>query len=373
MKFNFAVLFLLFLSVNLLAQSPSTILKQAEKAHGGKKNLQKVNSYSKRGLITRLKDGMEGEIKIQAVKPVFYHTFIQIEGFENESGFNGKSGWLRDSREGLQTLVGKASNDFQTEANFRNNLWLNYKKEKSKAVSGGSKIINGKPANVVILTNTGGVPTKLFFDAATNLLIREESPAGEKTKIFDYSDYRLINGIKESFRIRADFGDDEIYEFEFDQIEHNPKIAANIFDFPNLSGEPLPDIPALLRDVQANEDKVEDILDNYSYTQKTIQQQLDKGGILREKESETVQLSFYKGYRIRRTIEKNGKPLSEKDQQNEDKDVEKRVAEIEKKDLKKKRAPPSNPHREHPTKTADASRLRKFCGHQVSSIRAASV
>ena len=144
MKSKFAVLLLLIFSVNLFAQNPSTILKQAEKAHGGKKNLQKINSYSKRGLITRLKDGMEGEIKIQAVKPVFYHTFIQIEGFENESGFNGKSGWLRDSREGLQTLVGKASSDFQTEANFRNNLWLNYKKEKSKAVSGGSKIINGK-------------------------------------------------------------------------------------------------------------------------------------------------------------------------------------------------------------------------------------
>ena len=89
--------------------------------------------------------------------------------------------------------------------------------------------------------------------------------------------------------------------------------------------------------MQANEDKVEEILDNYSYTQKTIQQQLDKGGILREKESETVQLSFYKGFRIRRTIEKNGKPLSEKDQQNEDKDVEKRVEEIEKK-IKKEEA-----------------------------------
>ncbi len=331
MKFNFTVFILLLLSVNLFAQNPTAIFKKAEKAHGGKKNLQKVSSYSKRGLITRLKDGMEGEIRIQAVKPVFYHTFIQIEGFENEAGFNGKSGWLRDSREGLQTLVGKASSDFQTEANFRNNLWLNYKKEKSKAVTGGSKIINGKPANIIVLTNTGGVATKLFFDAATNLLIREETSAGEKTKIFDYSDYRPISGVKEAFRVRADFGGDEIYEIEFDQIEHNRKIAAGIFNFPNLSGEPLPDIPALLQDVQANEDKVEEILDNYSYTQKTIQQQLDKGGVLREKESETVQLSFYKGYRIRRTIEKNGKTLSEKDQQNEDKDVEKRVAEIEKK------------------------------------------
>ncbi|MEO6588895.1 MAG: hypothetical protein ABIP06_06155, partial [Pyrinomonadaceae bacterium] len=305
-------------------------MKQAEKAHGGKKNLEKIKSYIKRGLITRLKDGMEGDIRIQADKPVFFHTLFQIEGFENDSGFNGKSGWRRNSRQGLQTLVGGASRDFQTEANFRNNLWLNYKKEKSKIVSGGKSVQDGKPANVVLLTTAQGVQFKLFFDQTSKLLIREEIPYGETVKSFDYSDYRLLDGVKEAFRIRANFGDEEIYEIEFDQIEHNLKLAAKTFDFPNLSGD-LPDIPALLKNVQANEEKVEELLEDYSYTQTTSQRELSKNGVLQEKESEAVQLSFYKGYRIRRTIKKNGKPLNEKQQQDEDKDVEKRVAEIEKK------------------------------------------
>ena len=71
-------------------------------------------------------------------------------------------------------------------------------------------------------------------------------------------------------------------------------------------------------------------MENYSYTQKIISRELGKDGILRETESETYQLSFYKGNRIRRLVEKNGKTLSEKDQQDEDKNVQKRVAEIEK-------------------------------------------
>ena len=83
--------------------------------------------------------------------------------------------------------------------------------------------------------------------------------------------------------------------------------------------------------------KVDSILENYSYTQKIISRELGKDGILRETESETFQLSFYKGNRIRRLIEKNGKPLSENDQKDEDKNVQKRVAEIEK-DIAKREA-----------------------------------
>jgi hypothetical protein len=89
-----------------------------------------------------------------------------------------------------------------------------------------------------------------------------------------------------------------------------------------------------LKELQANEDKVEAILDTYSFVQKSIKRELGKDGILRETESETFQLSFYKGERIRRLIEKNGKALSEKDQAEADKDAAKQVEEIEKKAAK---------------------------------------
>jgi hypothetical protein len=59
-----------------------------------------------------------------------------------------------------------------------------------------------------------------------------------------------------------------------------------------------------------------------------------------EKGSEKNSLTFYKGYRIRRLIEKNGKPLSASDQAKEDKNAEKQVAEIDKRisDREKKAA-----------------------------------
>ena len=330
-KLFFVLIFCVFLiySAEISAQSPSKILKAANKALGGEKYLQNLKSFQKIGTITRLKDGVTGKFKTQAASPNFFNTQFDLAGFETEMGYNGKSGWRRDSRDGLRTLTGDASRDFQAETNYRNNLWLNYKKEKAKITSGGKIQINGKTVNSVILTTAKGVQFKLYFDAVNNFLIREEIPAGDTNKIFDYSDYRKVNGINEPFTINEKIGEDA-YEIKLTEVKHNLNIADSNFDFPLISGEPLPDIPKLLREVQANEDKIDEILENYSYTQKIIGRELGKNGILRETESETFQLSFYKGNRIRRLVEKNGEPLSEKDQEDEDKNVQKRVAEIEK-------------------------------------------
>lgn len=332
----FAIFFigLLFICAPVIsAQSPKKILKQASRALGGEKRLRSVESWQKKGLITRIEDGAEGEITMLAARPNSFYVFYDLEGFEIEAGFNGRSGWRRDSRDGLRTLTGDESRDFMAEAALRSNRWLDYKKEKIKVASGGRAEINGRTADVVIYSNPKGALLQLFFDTETNLLLREEIPAGDIVKIYDYADYRPVGGVKEPFHVKVKIGE-EAYEIKFDQIvnnPNNPQIAASIFDFPQKSGAPLPDIPGLLRELQANEDRVENILDNYSFTQKIIRRELGKNGILRETGSETSQLSFYKGYRISRLIEKDGRPLTEKEQRDEDKDAEKRVAEIEKK------------------------------------------
>lgn len=329
---SFVLLVSIFLTVSfsISAQSPSKILKQAEKALGGTKALQSVRSVKKNGTITRIADGVSGPISIESSQPNLYHSRYELEGFETESGYNGKSGWQRDSRGGLSTLTGDASLGFQAEAAFRNALWLNYKKEKSKIVSGGKTNIDGKPANVILLNTAKGVVIKLYFDALTNLLVREEIAS----KVFSYSDYRRTGSVMQPFEIELASGT-EAFNIKLDDIKINESIAKSEFDFPKTSAEPLPEITTLLKQLQENEDKVDRILDTYSFVQKSIKREIGKDGILRETESETFQLSFYKGNRIRRLIEKNGKQLTNNDQEDADKDAQKRVEEIEKQIAKK--------------------------------------
>jgi len=330
MKFIAALIFSLTLAFTAFAQSPSKILKQAEKALGGQKALKAVTSVYRSGRIKRISDGAEGRYLYQTSQPNLYNVSYDLAGFETETGYNGRSGWLRDSRNGLQTLTGVASNEIQAKAAYRGHLWLKAKEEKLKIVAGGPMMIGGKTANSIIINTPKGISIKVYFDAETGLLVRDEIPNGNTIEVTEYSHYRSVNGVQQALAHRITVGN-ETYEVVFDDDKTNQQIARSEFDFPNISGEPLPDIPTLLKDLQANEDRVETMLDSYSFTQKVTKRELGKDGNLRETESETTQLSFYKGSRIERVIEKNGRPLSANDQEKADRDAAKQVEEIEKK------------------------------------------
>jgi outer membrane lipoprotein-sorting protein len=357
MKFPFLVITLFVLALSGVAQSPAKILRQAEKALGGTKALQQITSWRKSGTITRVEDGLTGKIVYQTSRPNLYNLSIDIDGFEIETGFNGKSGWMRDSRNGLRTLTGEASTDFQAEAAFQNTLWLNAKKDKAKIVASGKSEVAGKPVDVLTLSTAKGSTIKLFLDLQTGLPVREEFASGDSVRVFEFSDYRPVQGVKQPYRVRIELGGN-VYDAVFDDIRANERIARTEFDFPNISSEPLPDIPTLLKELQANEDKVENMLDTYSYIQKHIRREIGKDGTLRETGSETFQLSFYKGYRMSRMIEKNGKPLSPSDQADQDRDAAKRAEEIEKKIAKREANPEAESETERGRRVSVAEVLR---------------
>jgi hypothetical protein len=334
-----SIIFAAICATSASAQSAEKIVKQAVKAmtNGkGEKALREIRSWEVKGTITSLKDGSSGGYRAAAARPNLYAREFDLRGLEVSAGYNGKSAWTRDSRDGLRTLTGDASRDFQTEARYRNTRWLDYKKERSKLAIGGQETIQGKTANAVVLTTVKNVKIKLYFDATSGLLVREEIPAGEITRVFDYSDFRTVGNLMEPHAVTISEGDGR-YEVKLDQIVHNPQVDRAAFEFPRTSGAPLPDIPTLLKEVGKNEDEIDRLLEKYTYTQTVTERELDQKGQMKIKGSETFELTFHKGARIRRLVAKNGKPLSPKEEADAQKDVEKRIREIEKKEAEKER------------------------------------
>jgi len=333
---RFVFVLILLLAASGYSQSASKVVGTASKAHGGEKVLKAITTRQFSGKITRLSDGASGNWRITASQPGFVNEAFDIGGFEYASGYNGKSSWTRDSKNGLRTMTGEAARDFQAEALYRSSMWLRAKDEKAKLTSGGTAQLEGKPANVVVMTTAKGARIKMYFDTGSGLLVREEMPFGGMARAFDYSDHRSINGIQTPFTIKYS-SDGETYDIRLASATYGQPVARSAFDFPVVSNEPLPNIPRLLDEIRANTDRVDAILENYSYTETRIERELNKNGDFVEKGSEKRALTFYKGYRITRTIEKNGRPLSASDQAKEDRDAQKQVEDIEKRIAEKER------------------------------------
>ena len=319
-----------------VGQNPASIIKQATRAHGGEKALRRIQSWQVDGKITSRRDGSGGRYRAVSQQPGYYGLFFDLRGLEVSQGFNGKSGWIRDSRDGLRTLTGQGSREFQAEAGWRAHRWLDYRREKSKLALAPEVTIDGRRAHQLLLTTARNIRFTLFFDAETGRLIREVLPLDGLSRQFDYGDFRLVNGIWEPHLIVMTLGE-QIYDIVLDRVTHNPPVERALFDFPRVSNEPLPDIGALLRSVGENEDRVDEILDKYTYSESIIRREIDNRGQATEKESNTYELTFYKGNRIRRLTARNGHPLSPDEEADETRKIEKRVREIEKRETEKER------------------------------------
>src|SRR5262249_6982294 len=137
----FAFLMLVGIAAEATAQSPDKILKQAVKALGGESALLRITTREAKGTIRRASDGAQGSFQMLTLKPDLYLLTFDIGGLEVSEGFNGKSAWRRDSRAGLRTLTGDESLSLRAATNYRNHLWLNYKKEKSKLIDAGQETV----------------------------------------------------------------------------------------------------------------------------------------------------------------------------------------------------------------------------------------
>ena len=295
---------------------------------GGEQALRRVKTWEAAGVITRKRDGAVGRYRCAAARPDLYAVNFEIAGAETGAGFTGKSSWRRDRREGLRTLTGVESDAFHAEAFYRNNRWLDYKKHGAKIVYAGAETVSGAPARAVAMIDARGVKIRMFFDAASGLLVKEELPAGGESKTVEYGDYRPVEGVMEPFAITL-VEDGERYEIKIDRVMRDRRLDRKLFDFPRPSEEPLPDLDALFDQLRLRQGEVERLREKFAYTETATSYQLDKDGLAREKESETREMTFYRGHRIWRVVAKNGKLLSGDDQEKEDRRVEKMIRDIE--------------------------------------------
>jgi hypothetical protein len=95
---------------------------------------------------------------------------------------------------------------------------------------------------------------------------------------------------------------------------------------PEEAERPLPDIPVLLRAVQANQKASEAIEKDYLYRSVVTAQETNGHGEVKKTETEESDYFWLQGVKVHRLLKKNGKELSEEEQKKENERIDKEVA-----------------------------------------------
>jgi len=93
---------------------------------------------------------------------------------------------------------------------------------------------------------------------------------------------------------------------------------------------PLPEIHELMREVQDHQKQLEKVRENFTYSSLETTQDIDQNGQVKKTETVESEDFFVGGHLIRRTVKKDGKALSEHDQEKETERVTKLVEKAEK-------------------------------------------
>jgi hypothetical protein len=220
--------------------SPTTptveqILDRYVQALGGKEAVQKPATCVMKGSITTPATGETGSIEVYRKAPNKQVIVIDIasNGGPTPQGYNGSAAWYVDPDEGPQDMDpgGAAAMKFQSE--FYRDIRL--KELYSKFAFGGTAKVGSRDAYVVEASRQDGGREKMYFDTASGLMVRNDTPYvtpdGESTMQSTFEDFQAVDGIQVPFTVRQSTPDYD-YVIRYKDIRYDVPIDDAKFEKP---------------------------------------------------------------------------------------------------------------------------------------------
>ena len=191
-----------------------------------------------------------------------------------------RSAW-RLTRDGqVRTLTDAEAGRARLAAVLEASRFVDYKKLNVLARTVAFDETLAEPAYVVEFSTKGGARLRYWFGATSKLLLKTSDEASGRGELF--ADYRARGSVLEPrLRTRAN-GDGSEMTMVLQEARYNTGLGDTLFD-PPAAAEGL-DIPALLREVEANQKEIDERVANYSFTEKRTEREInDKGEVKKEK------------------------------------------------------------------------------------------
>jgi hypothetical protein len=329
------------------AQSAQKIVDDYVHAEGGAKALAKIQTARITGGLTDDASGQSGTYSLITKAPDKFYSEIIIEPHRLIEAYNGKSAWGQDtgadsssdSTGAPHTLTGTVATEWEAAGRYLNSRLADAKKSKFGLELIDTEDVGGRKAYHVRVSLSPRVSRELFFDAQTHLLIREITPAsaqqqsGSKNAVaeeLDYADYRRVDGIEAPYRITLRRAG-RTYTVAVSRIEWNAPVNDSVFDFPNNTDRPLPDIKSLLLDVAKNQKAIEELQKQYTCHLVAEEEKFDSKGGVTSRTVKEYDVFNCGGDEIRHLMKDDSKPLTPEQQRKEDERFNKEFSEFQKK------------------------------------------
>jgi len=327
-------LFVFCLAAPAHAQDPAKILNQYVKASGGARALSRIQTISLEGTVAAQNGGKAGAYTFDVKLPNRYYSELVIGDQTLIESFNGKSAWHQNAGGEISTLVGPEGLQLEAAARYYNSHLLNPKKNKLVIAYVGAARVRDKDAFQLEVETPSGVKWQVFFDAQSHLIAKESALVGGVNQEIFYDDYRAENGVQLPHKIELHRGA-EVYSIDVTRAAVNEPVGERVFDFPRKSQVQLPDLKALFKQIDANQQAVDKIKENYAGTK--VEEETDYEGNGKPKKPDVRESTFFylDGNEVSTLVKINGEPLSPEAQKKENARVVKEIDELEKNASKK--------------------------------------
>lgn len=212
------------------------ILDKYIQAMGGAAALGKINSFTAKGTYSGFDtDFQKVPADVYAKAPNMRALSNHLAGGDNTSTFDGHDAWLAgaDRPVLLIKLTGGDLDGARVDADL--NFPTSLKQDLTKWRAGFPPVTIGTRSTQVIEGMSGETRVKLYFDKTTGLLVRQtrfvNTAVGQIPEHVDYSDYRLVSGVKMPFKWQTTWTDGQSTT-ELASIQANAAVDASKFSKP---------------------------------------------------------------------------------------------------------------------------------------------
>lgn len=305
--------------------SPDKLVGEYVKAVGGKKRLASLRDATYEWAARR-GASEAGTARTRLKTTGALRTDLLLEEGERDEAANARAAWTRTREGHLRTLTDREALAARLQAQLEAAWFVDYKKQKVLARTVAREEVGGEPAYVVEFATRAGARLRYWFGERSKVLLQSEDEArGLRVR---FSDWRARTGsplLLEPHRLEFERAGEETLALTLNSASYNTGLAESLFEPPADSSL---DIPALLRDLAKNQDETDRRVNDYTFTQKITEREMDDKGRLKKEKVAVYEVYPMADYGwVRKLVAENGAPLSPEHAAKEQKRV---VEELEK-------------------------------------------